>query len=76
LYAADSESGSGSNPGWKRGIRIGSAADGSVRYFIPDATGEPGKKSGAEGVAADRFGNVYGAAVGGGALALKKYVRP
>lgn len=76
LYVADSESADESNPGWKRGIRIGSARDGSVRYFIPEATGEQGRRSGAEGVAADASGGVYGAAVGGGALALKKYARP
>lgn len=42
LYGADSESGS-VNPAhgaWKRGIRIGSAKDGKVQYFIPDPSGE------------------------------------
>jgi sugar lactone lactonase YvrE len=42
LYGADSESGS-VNPAhgaWKRGIRIGSARDGKVQYFIPDPSGE------------------------------------
>jgi 6-bladed beta-propeller len=71
LYGADSESNAKSNPGWKRGIRIGSAKDGKVTAFIPD----PDKvaTSGAEGVAADASGNVYGAEVG--PRALKKYVR-
>src|SRR6266581_322161 len=38
LYVADSESESVSrnHDGWKRGIRVGSAKDGSVKYFIPD----------------------------------------
>ena len=41
IYVADSESqsvGSGHGREWKRGIRIGSAKDGSVKYFIPDPT--------------------------------------
>src|SRR5215467_4159235 len=39
IYVADSESqsvGSGRTREWKRGIRIGSAKDGTVKYFIPD----------------------------------------
>lgn len=38
LYGADSESGSVNPPHhmWKRGMRIGSARDGKVMYFIPD----------------------------------------
>ncbi len=77
LYGADSESSDSSNPGWRRGIRIGSARDGKVTYFIPDLDPEPKANagSGAEGVAADAQGNVYGAEVNAGALALKKYVR-
>jgi len=39
------------NPGWKNGIRIGSAKDGSLRYFI-DGT-RP------EGLAADELGNIF-----------------
>jgi sugar lactone lactonase YvrE len=75
LYGADSESNAKSNPGWKRGIRIGSAKDGKVTAFIPDPESDPDKvaTSGAEGVAADASGNVYGAEVG--PRALKKYVR-
>jgi sugar lactone lactonase YvrE len=76
LYGADSESNSRSNPGWKRGIRIGSAKDGKVTYFIPDTTAPDPDKAGtsnAEGVAVDAAGNVYGAEVG--PRALKKYVR-
>jgi hypothetical protein len=78
LYVADSESrdgrtntgrlalpqtGYGYNLGTERGIRIGSARDGSVRFFIPDPCPYPyaGGSSMAEGVTADFEGNVYGA---------------
>jgi sugar lactone lactonase YvrE len=78
LYVADSESrdgrtntgrlalpqtGYGYNLGTQRGIRIGSARDGSVRFFIPDPCPYPyaSGSSMAEGVTADFEGNVYGA---------------
>lgn len=64
LYAADSESSATSNPGWRRGIRVGSAITGHVLYFIPDPQLNPAGTSAAEGVAADRHGNIYGAEVG------------
>src|SRR5207237_9733934 len=66
LVVADSESGiplagpkeslEGGGPqyrniGWKKGIRIGSAKDGSLRYFI-DGTNP-------EGMAADEMGNIF-----------------
>ena len=73
LYAADSESSATSNPGWRRGIRIGSAITGHVFSFIPDPDQNPGGTSAAEGVAADMHGNVYGAEVG--PRQLVKYVR-
>jgi DNA-binding beta-propeller fold protein YncE len=77
IYVADSESNAtwSAHPGWKRGIRIGSAKDGFVQYFIPDPQPDQDKAgtSGAEGVAADAAGNVYGAEVG--PKALKKYVK-
>jgi len=75
LYVADSESNRKTNPGWKRGIRIGSARDGKVTAFIPDPEPDPEQviTSAAEGVAADASGNVYGAEVG--SRALKKYVK-
>jgi len=79
LYVSDSESrerdGYGHHPGWKRGIRVGSAKDGTVTAFIPDtfATPEQASTSGPEGVAADSSGAVYGAEVG--QKDLKKYVR-
>lgn len=75
LYVADSESRGGedegmdlAHPGWQRGIRIGSARDGVVRYFIPDPA-PTGGSSAAEGVAAIGGGAVvYGAEVGPRAL--------
>ncbi len=73
LYGADSESSETSNPGWARGIRIGSARTGEVTYFIPDPDPEPRGTTAAEGVAVDAAGNVYGAEVG--PRALKRYVR-
>lgn len=68
LYVADSESNSTSNPGWHRGIYVGSVASGFVTAFIPDPEPDPdnvpGFTSAAEGVAVDADGNVYGAEVG------------
>jgi len=77
IYVTDSEStdrdGYGHNPGWKRGIRIGSAKDGTVTAFIPDPSPGAGATSAAEGVGADAQGNVYGAEVG--PKDVKKYVK-
>jgi DNA-binding beta-propeller fold protein YncE len=78
LYVADSESrdgrtntgrfalpqtGYGYNAGIQRGIRIGSAKDGTVKYLIPDPCPYPyaAGSSLAEGVTVDFDGNVYGA---------------
>jgi DNA-binding beta-propeller fold protein YncE len=72
LYAVDSQSDEKTNPGVKRGIRIGSAKDGSVKYFIPDLSTDP-KIALAEGVCADAKGNVYAAGVS--SMALHKFVR-
>lgn len=73
LYSADSESGSVNPPhsAWTRGIRIGSAKDGKVNYFIPDPTVGPPSTSSAEGIAVDAAGVIYGAEVG--QKALKRY---
>lgn len=75
LYVADSESGSvaRNHDGWTRGIRVGSAKDGTVTALIPDPDGQATGTSAAEGVAADSAGIIYGAEVG--PKALKKYVR-
>ena len=63
IYVADSESYDFHNPGWKKGIRIGSATDGSVDYFIEDIESTTISHSGAEGVGIDSDGNVFGATV-------------
>ena len=71
LYSADSESNTGPNrnPGWQRGIYIGSvksgsANDGKITAFIPDPNDNPiGTTSHAEGITADENGNLYGAEV-------------
>jgi len=73
IYAADSESNDRSNPGWARGIRVGSAKDGTVWYFIPDPGAE--ETGGVESVAADVHGAVLAATIRVGALAVKKYVK-
>jgi sugar lactone lactonase YvrE len=77
IYVTDSEStdrdGYGHNPGYKRGIRIGSAKDGTITAFIPDPSPGTGATSTSEGVAADAAGNLYGAEVG--PKDLKRYVR-
>lgn len=79
IYVADSESrngepGYGYNPGCRRGIRIGSAKDGSVKYFVPDPApyGASADSTGAEGLTADFSGNIYGAEY---TMDVKKYVR-
>src|ERR1700683_295233 len=70
LYVTDSESrdaeGYGHHPGWKRGIRVGSARDGIVTAFIPDPA--PNQESrdttGGEGITSDGRGAIYSAEVG------------
>jgi NHL repeat len=71
----DSQSNATQNPGFKRGIRIGSAKDGKVSALIPFVEADPEKNNnaGVEGVSADASGNVYGAEVS--TMTLKKYVK-
>jgi hypothetical protein len=69
LYAIDSESGPERNPGWRKGLRVGSAQTGDVRFFIgPHDAAVPSGGGGfgamGEGVAVDAAGNVYGGEVG------------
>jgi streptogramin lyase len=66
IYVADSESGSVSpaHGAWKRGVRVGSAEDGTVTAFIPDPAENPPSTSAAEGITADARGVIYGAEVG------------
>jgi sugar lactone lactonase YvrE len=68
LYVADSQSDEKTNPGFTRGIRIGSVRDGKVTAFVPDTP-----DGSQEGVAADAHGNIYGSLTGG--MALRKYAR-
>lgn len=67
IYVADSESGpdtgAGELMGIMKGIRIGSAIDGTVHSFIEDMEPLRGDHSGAEGVGVDHAGNVFGAVV-------------
>ena len=62
IYVADSESDDLQNPGWEMGIRIGDARTGWVDEFILFPWGDPRNPAGngAEFVAVDRDGNIYG----------------
>jgi sugar lactone lactonase YvrE len=70
LYVTDHQSDAKTNPGFRKGITIGSARDGKVSAFIPDPDGEKGTQ---EGVAVDAAGTIYGALTGG--MALRRYVK-
>src|SRR5881397_276877 len=75
LYVSDSHSNSTVNPGYTRGITVGSAKDGSIKYFIPDpdlAQADVNRISGASGIVADVKGTIYAADVG--PHKLRKYV--
>ncbi len=79
LYAVDSESDDNYNPGWKKGLRVGSARTGEVMYFIPAhesarPSGMGGVGSIGEGVAADAAGNIIVGEVGP-IQGLTKFVR-
>lgn len=62
IYVTDSESDDVQNPGWEMGIRIGDAKTGWVHSFILYPWGDPREVegTGAEFVAVDRDGNLYG----------------
>jgi len=75
IYVVDSQSNAMLNPGFKRGLRVGSAKDGKVTAFVPFMEADPDKNNnaGMEGVTADASGNIY---VGETTTqTLKKYVR-
>lgn len=68
LYVADSESRAvpgqyGYNPGFHRGIPIGSVADGKVTAFIPDPS-PSGGASFPEGISVDQSGTIWGGSIG------------
>lgn len=75
IYVSDSESDDVQNPGWEMGIRIGDAATGWVEEFILYQWGDPRDTAGngAEFVAVDAAGNVYGGEPR--PRRLQKYVR-
>ena len=60
IYVADDQSNQNNNPGFKTGIRIGSAKDGRVTAFIPT----PSAEATPEGVGFDDAGNVFGSWTG------------
>ena len=75
IFVADSESDDVQNPGWEMGIRIGNAETGWVTDFILYPWGDPRVTAGngAEFVAVDRQGNIYGGEPR--PRKLQKYVR-
>jgi WD40 repeat protein len=78
LYAIDSESDDNYNPGWRKGLRVGSARTGEAWFFVPEhvskqASGMGGYGSMGEGVTVDGQGNVYAGEVGP-IQGLTKYV--
>lgn len=75
MYVIDSESNTARNPGFKRGIWIGSAKDGAIKAFIPSNEPNPDTTTilGAEGVGVDAKGDIYAAEVG--RQTLTKYVK-
>ena len=80
IYVSDSESGFGRNESVPRGIHIGSAKNGDLFGFIPDPAPTPesassDQSSGAEGVAADAAGNLYGVGVSPTGLTRYRRVR-
>jgi DNA-binding beta-propeller fold protein YncE len=75
ILVADSESDDVQNPGWEIGIRIGDARTGWVAEFIQFPWGDPREVAGngAEFVAVDLDGNIYGGEPR--PKQLRKYVR-
>src|SRR6266567_323816 len=69
MYVADSQSSEQLNPGFKQGIRVGSAKDGKVTAYIPE-TKDLGSL---EATAFDESGNVYAGYTG--AMNLRRFVK-
>jgi sugar lactone lactonase YvrE len=75
MYVADAQSNSRINPGFTRGIVIGSARDGTVSALVPFVGPDPEKtnNAGFEAVATDINGNLFGAEVT--SQTLRRYVK-
>jgi DNA-binding beta-propeller fold protein YncE len=78
LYVIDSQSSNNQgaanyNPGCQRGIRVGSAKDGKVMYFIPPPVPADPKMQPAIGIAVGPDGAIYAAS--DDQMDIKKYVR-
>jgi sugar lactone lactonase YvrE len=75
IYVVDSQSNATLNPGFKRGLRVGSAKDGKVTALIPfiEPDADKNANAGMEGVAADAMGNIYVGETS--TMTLKKYVK-
>lgn len=59
LYVIDADSTAARHPGWKKGIRIGSAKDGKLTAFVPGhEAGGPDGAAG-EGIISDMAGNLF-----------------
>jgi hypothetical protein len=70
IYVTDDQSTQANNPGFKTGIRIGSAKDGKVTAFIPTPSAEIATP---EGVGFDDSGNVYGSWTG--KMAVRRWTK-
>jgi len=70
IYVTDDQSNPNNNPGFKTGIRIGSAKDGKVTAFIPTPNAEIATP---EGVGFDDAGNVYGSWTG--KMAVRRWTK-
>jgi sugar lactone lactonase YvrE len=74
IYVTDSESNPNRNPEYQRGLRVGSARDGSVSAFVPVVSTNPNANAGGpEGISADANGNIFGAETGG--RDIKRYMK-
>jgi sugar lactone lactonase YvrE len=72
IYVSDSQSDAKTNPGFQRGIRIGSVSEGKVTAFIPLTDEAVGS---AEEIAVDDQGNIYAGFTAAGKMAVRKFVK-